>query len=292
MSTLFEQLLYTTLRIECKDNDGNLTGIGTGFLLSRPVSGDKYKLYLVSNKHILMGTPKILVSFICKENGEPQHQRVHKVEIQGVDQAVKGHPDPEVDIAAIECTGMLVDMIDRIYYKHIPYDLLADFDEPELSIAENVYFVGYPAGRFDTSNNLPLMRIGMIASHPKFDFNGKPQFVIDAQVFPGSSGSPVYIDLTYENFRNGRIVVGERKLKLLGIVAQTMLRNNVLQAVPTSTNYVMQEVMGLGIVLSRQRLKNLWIPYQWNNVIRVVIDENMEHIDRNCLMCSVFYFLN
>lgn len=47
MSTLFEQLLYTTLRIECKDNDGNLTGIGTGFLLSRSVSGDKYKLYLV-----------------------------------------------------------------------------------------------------------------------------------------------------------------------------------------------------------------------------------------------------
>ena len=53
MSTLFEQLLYTTLRIECKDNDGNLTGIGTGFLLSRPVSGDKYKLYLVSNKHMI-----------------------------------------------------------------------------------------------------------------------------------------------------------------------------------------------------------------------------------------------
>ena len=35
---------------------------------------------------------------------------MHKVEIQGVDQAVKGHPDPEVDIAAIECTGMLVEM--------------------------------------------------------------------------------------------------------------------------------------------------------------------------------------
>lgn len=148
-------------------------------------------------------------------------------------------------------------MIDRIYNKHIPYDLLADFDEPELSIAENVYFVGYPAGRFDTSNNLPLMRIGMIASHPKFDFNGKPQFVIDAQVFPGSSGSPVYIDLTYEYFRNGRIVVGERKLKLLGIVAQTMIRNNELQAVPSSTNYVTQEVMGLGIVFKSTAIKEL-----------------------------------
>ena len=73
----------------------------------------------------------------------------------------------------------------------------------------------------------------------------------------GMSGSPVYIDLTYENFRNGRIVVGERKLKLLGIVAQTMIRNNELQAVPSSTNYVTQEVMGLGIVFKSTAIKEL-----------------------------------
>ena len=257
MNTLFEQLLYTTLRIECKDNDGNLTGIGTGFLLSRPVEENKYKVYLVSNKHVLMETPKILVSFICNENGEPQHQRVHKFEIQGVDQAVKGHPNPEVDIAVMECTGLLGTMDNRIYYQYVPYDMLAAFNEPELSIAEIVYFVGYPDGKYDQSNNLPLMRTGMIASSPKFDFNGKPQFVIDAQVFPGSSGSPVYIDLTFENMRNGRIVIGERKVKLLGIVAQTMIRNNELLAIPSSTNYVTQEVLGLGIVFKATAIKEL-----------------------------------
>jgi len=242
MNTLFEQLLYTTLRIECKDNDGNLTGIGTGFLLSRPVEENKYKVYLVSNKHVLMETPKILVSFICNENGEPQHQR---------------HPNPEVDIAVMECTGLLGTMDNRIYYQYVPYDMLAAFNEPELSIAENVYFVGYPDGKYDQSNNLPLMRTGMIASSPKFDFNGKPQFVIDAQVFPGSSGSPVYIDLTFENMRNGRIVIGERKVKLLGIVAQTMIRNNELLAIPSSTNYVTQEVLGLGIVFKATAIKEL-----------------------------------
>ena len=257
MNTLFEQLVYTTLRIECKDNDGNLTGIGTGFLLSRPVEENKYKVYLVSNKHVLMETPKILVSFICNENGVPQHQRVHKIEIQGVDQAVKGHPNPEVDIAVMECTGLLGTMDNRIYYQYVPYDILAAFNEPELSIAENVYFVGYPDGKYDQSNNLPLMRTGMIASSPKFDFNGKPQFVIDAQVFPGSSGSPVYIDLTFENMRNGRIVIGERKVKLLGIVAQTMIRNNELLAIPSSTNYVTQEVLGLGIVFKATAIKEL-----------------------------------
>ena len=257
MSTLFEQLLYTTLRIECKDHGGNVTGIGTGFLLSRPVGENQYKLYLVSNKHVLIGTPKILVSFIGNENGVPQHQSVHKVEIQGVAQAVKGHPDPEVDIAVMECTGLFGMMDHRIYYQYVPYEMLADFKEPELSVAENVYFVGYPDGRYDQSNHLPLMRTGMIASHPRFDFNGKPQFVIDAQVFPGSSGSPVYIDLTFENMRNGRVAIGERKVKLLGIVAQTMIRNNELLALPSSTNYVTQEVLGLGIVFKATAIKEL-----------------------------------
>ena len=123
----------------------------------------------------------------------------------------------------------------KLYFKYVSYDMLADFTEPELSVAENVFFVGYPDDRYDKANNLPLIRTGLISSHPKYDYNGDPIFIIDAQVFPGSSGSPVYIDLTYENFKNGQIVIGNRKIKMLGIVAQTMVRNNQLQAVPTAT---------------------------------------------------------
>ena len=104
---------------------------------------------------------------------------------------------------------------------------------------------------------LLLCGTGMISSHPQYDFNGQPEFVIDAQVFPGSSGSPVYIDLTFENFKNGQIVVGQRKLKLLGIVAMTMIRNNTLQAIPTGTNYITQEVLGLGIVFKSTAIKEL-----------------------------------
>ena len=119
----------------------------------------------------------------------------------------------------------------KLFYKAVDYRMLATFSEPELSIAENVYFIGYPDNRFDVQNNLPLIRQGMIASHPKYDYNGDPVFIIDAQVFPGSSGSPVYIDLTYENIKNGKIVLSPKKdIKLLGIVSQTMIRNNKLQA--------------------------------------------------------------
>ena len=59
MNTVYEQLLYTTLRIECKNSEGKVTSIGTGFLLSRPVGENQYKLYLISNKHVLIGTPNL-----------------------------------------------------------------------------------------------------------------------------------------------------------------------------------------------------------------------------------------
>lgn len=257
MNTVYEQLLYTTLRIECKNSEGRVTSIGTGFLLSRPVGENQYKLYLVSNKHVLIGTPNIAISFTCKENGEPKHGHKQELNLQGIDRIVKGHPNPNVDIAAMDCTGLFITIEDKIYYKYVDYSMLADFHEPELSVAENVYFVGYPDGRYDMANNLPLIRTGMISSHPQYDFNGQPEFVIDAQVFPGSSGSPVYIDLTFENFKNGQIVVGQRKLKLLGIVAMTMIRNNTLQAIPAGTNYIMQEVLGLGIVFKSTAIKEL-----------------------------------
>ena len=136
--------------------------------------------------------------------------------------------------------------------------MLATFSEPELSVTQNVFFIGYPDDRFDKKNNLPLIRQGMIASHPKYDFNGAPLFIIDAQVFPGSSGSPVYIDLSYENNKNGRYILGgERIFKLLGIVSQTMIRNNKLQAINTTTEYYAKEVLGLGIVFKSTAIREL-----------------------------------
>ena len=50
---------------------------------------------------------------------------------------------------------------------------------------------------------------------------------------------------------------GNRKIKLLGIVSQTMIRNNKLQAVNSSTQYFTQEVLGLGIVFKATAIKEL-----------------------------------
>lgn len=257
MLSIPEQLLYSTLRIECFDSNSSLYSIGTGFLLSRPVGNNSYKIYLVSNKHVLVGAETIAITFTCVKNGEPDHGKTMRFPIVNIKGNVVEHYNPDVDIAVLECTGLFITMQDQLFVKYVPYEMLAGFSEQELNVAENVFFIGYPDNRYDVKNNLPLIRQGMIASHPKFDYNGNPVFVIDAQVFPGSSGSPVFIDLTFENIKNGQIVIGERQIKLLGIVSQTMIRNNQLQAIPTGTCFSTQEVLGLGVVFKATSIKEL-----------------------------------
>ena len=76
MSNNFEQLLYTTLRIECFDENNKLSSIGTGFLLQRPVGNDKYKMYLISNKHVLCGAESIAVSFTKLKDDVPDTGKI------------------------------------------------------------------------------------------------------------------------------------------------------------------------------------------------------------------------
>lgn len=265
MANIYEQLLYTTLRIECLDENGKLFSIGTGFLLQRPVGGNQYKLYLVSNKHVLCGANSIAISFTKMKDNDADTGNIVRLPINEIKGSIVGHPDPNVDIAILECTGLFIMLPNQLYFKAVSYDMLATFKEPELTVAENVYFIGYPDNRYDEKNNLPLIRTGMIASHPKYDYNGNPVFIIDAQVFPGSSGSPVYIDLTYENMKNGQIVLGKKEIKLLGIVSATMIRNNQLKSIQTGTALLTEEVLGLGIVYKATAIKELVDSMPTNN---------------------------
>ena len=66
---------------------------------------------------------------------------------------------------------------------------------------------------------MPLVRRGITASHYKYDYNGKKEFVIDAACFPGSSGSPVLI-CNVGSYRDklGNFMFGNSRILLLGIL--------------------------------------------------------------------------
>jgi len=43
--------------------------------------------------------------------------------------------------------------------------------------------IGYPSGLWDTKNNLPIVRKGITATTPYFDYNGKREFLVDIAAF-------------------------------------------------------------------------------------------------------------
>jgi S1-C subfamily serine protease len=56
---------------------------------------------------------------------------------------------------------------------------------------DELMVIGYPLGFYDSLHNYPIVRTGAVASAYPIPFQGKPLFLVDARLAPGTSGSPV-----------------------------------------------------------------------------------------------------
>lgn len=75
-----------------------------------------------------------------------------------------------------------------------------------IEVGDDVLIIGYPYGYYDSVNLYPIVKSGMIASSLYNSFEGQPCFLIDAKLFPGSSGS-----LVVSKPQMFRIINGEPK---------------------------------------------------------------------------------
>ncbi len=195
VETFAEQLLFSTLRIQTR------TSIGTGAIVNHKWADGKEGPFLVTNKHVVAGTTAGKLSFALSEGDSPdQHPRLgeaYAVTFSDGSWEWTGHPSDEIDIAVLPLGGALNHLLERsisVFYKSIPTDMIPDEHTlATFDVVEDVVFVGYPNGMFDRAHNLPIFRKGIIATHPSIDYGGEPLSLIDASVFPGSSGSPVFL---------------------------------------------------------------------------------------------------
>jgi len=243
-----EQVFFSTVRITIPSKSGSGASIGTGFIFNAPLNDAKNRsaILLVSNRHVYGDSTKPIILNFHKgrlDGAGPELGQIVTFQDRQFTGIYKSHPDPDVDLACINIS-IITQPKYNIFYKGLHPEMLSDFSEDPLLPGADVWFIGYPENRFDTIHNLPILRRGYIASIPMVDFNAKKQFVIDAQVFPGSSGSPVFAALG-------------RKFKLIGVVTETMIRNEQLQSVPTGLALGVQQILGLGIVIKAPVVKEL-----------------------------------
>ena len=219
------QLLYTTVPIYAHNSDKSLS-TGTGFLFSVRESETESIPLLITNYHVLKDAMLGFVELHIGEKGFPTDKTIR---VQFDTSIIDGNKLGKLDLIAVPLAGTFNDFQNRnieIFFRTVDQNMVPTKEqEDKLSAIENITFIGYPSGLYDEKNKISIIRQGITATPIWNDFKGEEVFLIDAGVFPGSSGSPVFIynQGTYP-VKDG-IALGSR-LIFVGVLSKTMLRDN------------------------------------------------------------------
>jgi S1-C subfamily serine protease len=97
-----------------------------------------------------------------------------------------------------------------------------------IGIAADAHVIGYPFGFYDVANNLPVVRNGTLATPYGVPFDGKPIFLVDANLHPGTSGSPVVSPSSdIRRMTDGSTALGRFPPNLLGINSGEYFRGGI-----------------------------------------------------------------
>jgi hypothetical protein len=270
---LDENLLNGTVFIKRQLKGGESRG--SGFLVFRESGKDEstnrvnYQIVLITNKHMLPlehSRFRRITIKIAIRNGTATETKELPIGILGNDgkflNTVAMNPNPQVDVAAINIGPEIIrekaEFILRATEtgKGLTTELLLrvkDFKDADIGIGTQIYLLGYPAGFSDPRNISPILRVGVISTEPDkgYSFEEKiskayglpspiPGFLIDANVYPGSSGSMV---VRRTNIVTGFSPGGKASVPyILGIVADSIPMHDAGIGV--------NERMGLGVVFN------------------------------------------
>ncbi|MCL1048442.1 serine protease [Shewanella abyssi] len=195
---------FTTTKVDVYSGNEHLER-ATGFFFRH--NNNKY---LVTNKHVV----ECVRTRMFRENKKADNVRIithtdindcskhHTITIKVFDERKLWLEHPSIEengcdvvLIPLNENTLLGDNAVKYYPLSSPkitfvgQELVNDFPLNEFG---NLAVLGYPLGFYDKFNNLPISRRVTIASPYKVKFNNKPYFLVDGNLQPGMSGSPVF----------------------------------------------------------------------------------------------------
>jgi len=158
--------------------------------------------WIVTNRHVLLPKvegneiiPDTITFHVRKVVGQGIVWESVILDVTEIKKRLKLHTDSGVDVAILRVDDLL-----REHMKpgnlYMTLSSVSEEDLPEnknisAEVADDVVIIGYPKGFYDEKNIYPIVKSGIIATRWGMNFNDMPVFLIDAKLFPGSSGSVV-----------------------------------------------------------------------------------------------------
>lgn len=266
VDSIFETLLFTTVRIEAKLKDDNIS-VGTGFIFNYNCDEKDY-LFLVTNKHVISNSNEGTLLFNLTDRKIPLLGQRHGIHISNFEEQWTMHKNPDIDIAIMPFAPAYHQLAEKniyVYFKVIQRSWVPSQEQlDQIDAIEDVIFIGYPNNIYDRANLLPIVRKGITATPISIDFEGKPSFLIDASIFPGSSGSPVFICNIGSYSPKGKGLIVGNRLLFLGIIASVyvMQDSNTIEIIDIPT--------GIQPIVKTSQMIDLGLVYKSNVIIEVI----------------------
>ena len=226
--------ISTLIRTTCSECQSQ----GTGFFYQELAPKDTDKndgwraiknTWLVTNRHVIIqihnGKELIpdSVTFHMRRivNNQPVWDPIELQRNILVERALF-HPDKSIDVCIIDIYGLLKEKLNDgnqyMAWFAVSKENLPGENKIHPEVTSDAIVIGYPRGFYDQHNIFPIVKSGIVASKWGAFFDQKPYFLIDAKLFPGSSGSIVISKPTNLLVENGNLFHNtEKQFAFLGV---------------------------------------------------------------------------
>lgn len=254
--TLAERLFYSTVKLESFQGDQRI-GSGTGFFFSFDV-GEKSATVIITNKHVVNCADRIDTK--C-HLGDGRSGEFFVAQLPLNELTVVLHPDPTIDLCGLFFGSILSQLLTfnkNIFFCPLSmHQIPCDEDWEWFDAMEEVTMIGCPNGISDETNNLPIARQGITASHMAKEYCGRPEFLVDMACYPGSSGSPIFIYSRngYIDKKSKSYIPDVQRVLLVGILyAGPIINNSGTVSLAQNTTFTIQSMMHLGNAIKSSQL--------------------------------------
>jgi hypothetical protein len=273
--TFDSQLFGMTTIIECGINNA-IKSQGSGFFYNKispvdpNIKGGQWRkiegIWLITNRHVALlkiNDKENLPDYLTFNLREIINEQVVEwlpitLSKDEIIKRLKLHPNPSVDIVAIDINDLATDIQIKNPNRKIilPFSLsndnLPNVSPLQIEVTNDIVVASYPRGFYDSINKFPIVKSGIVASAWNSSFNGLPLFLIDAKLFPGSSGGLVISKPTNFAMIDGKPMHSlSKQFVLLGVYSgEPIYQSNPIDL--DGLTVIKKESYGLG---------NVWYSY-------------------------------
>ncbi|MDG6898147.1 MAG: trypsin-like peptidase domain-containing protein [Nitrososphaerota archaeon] len=262
LETIHDLLYLTTTQIEV--GDPLRPEVGTGFFVSFSLSqGEPEAKFLVTNRHVAEAGAEGRFSFrdsVLDRRGRVvgAHLRSRRlVQVPDWRKSWVFHPNRRVDVAILPVDSFESELVARgrpPFVVGLSETVLSTPSQDALmDSVEDLLFVGYPESVHDKTHFLPVARKAISATPIGVSYERLPAFLVDATIYPGASGSPVFVAQPGAHFERGQLVPQSR-FRCVGLLAEGFSARDFETAkrspIPTARRQIHELVTPLGLALA------------------------------------------